>query len=303
MSILTTEDFINVGEWMESIAGFDNANRPTQTLKNKVLASVFLEPSTRTRLSFEAAMCRLGGKVITVADGKMSSAMKGETLYDTLMTVGQYADGIVVRNPEALGAPSRWANLPCPIINAGDGANHHPTQALLDAYTIWKHKGTLEYLKICVVGDLENSRAIRSFVDLMGRNASNVIFSFNSLEDKQLPKRFGASAQIHHLGNQEEFDHHLPEFDVLYLNRVQTERHLDRVDGLATLLFAGFAFGSFRLNLSHMSSLKRDALVMNPGPRLQELPPDFDNDPRVVFFEQARNGVAARMAVLSTVMQ
>lgn len=244
-------------------------------LSGKIMASVFLEPSTRTRLSFESAMLRLGGKVISIPEASGSSTSKGESLYDTIMTVSQYADYVVVRSSEPISnLRSALDRCPAHIINAGDGSNEHPTQALLDAYTIWKHFGDKQ-LVATVIGDLQKSRTLRSFVEVMGRK--NHVCQYDS---------------VHCSWTKDEVEYTLRSSDVIYLNRFQKERYRSEYNKYDD------HFGQFSLNQEHLDLMKKDAIIMNPGPRRQELPAALDVDPRVVFFEQARNGVFARMALL-----
>lgn len=291
---LAEVDLLNICRNAEGCDGVlksqDLRGVPYTVLEGKVMATLFFEPSTRTRLSFESAMVRMGGQVISVAERNSTSDAKGEHFLDTIQTVAQYADVIIARTPDPISedVKNQFRQLPCTYINAGDGKNEHPTQALLDYYTIRKYKGVMDQHKICIVGDLQNSRTINSFVEVMGRYPGNVIFTYNSVDNsKELPRNREPLAPIHHLEDEDQFNHFLSEYDVIYLNRVQRERHeSDEV------------LCQFQLKRSHLESLKRDALVLNPGPRLKELPRDLDFDHRIKFFEQARNGMLVRMSIL-----
>jgi len=237
-------------------------------LQGKVMATLFFEPSTRTRLSFESAMIKLGGSVITAND-ESSSLMKGESISDTIRTVSEYADVIVVRCNKPV---SEWGSCSCPIINAGDGKNNHPTQALLDAYTI-NCKHIPRNLKIGISGDMQNSRTINSFYDLL--TMDNQIFPYDSTQQTS-----GSFLCL------KDFERMLPELHVLYLNRIQKERHEIVPEN------------TFVLSEEHLASMREDAIILNPGPRREELPDHALSDPRVKFWEQVKNGLYIRMALL-----
>lgn len=270
---------------------FDSASKLEKNyddfLNGKIMATVFLEPSTRTRLSFESAMLRLGGKVISCSDLASSSVAKGETVYDTIMTVSQYADVVVVRSPMPINPHVKF---PVPVINAGDGSCNHPTQALLDAYTIWKIHGKIDNLKIGIAGDLRGSRTIHSLVELLKhRNDLNLLDTMDC--QNKLPEEVLCGSPTYH--NEFDFDKIIPELDVLYTNRIQIERH--KVEHHPRPVFS--------IDDRRMRLLSENAIVMNPGPRREELPEKFDEDPRVVFFKQARNGVYIRMALLKYIFE
>lgn len=249
------------------------------------MATVFLEPSTRTRLSFETAMLKLGGKVISIPEPNGSSRAKGETLYDTVATVAQYADIVVVRSSEPISEWGQvWSKTKL-LINAGDGNGQHPTQAIADLYTIWKRFGRISKLRIGIVGDLEDSRTIHSLTDILRlRPQTNEVFLLNTTQnDYHYPFDFDGN---HILKSCEELEELLPTLDVLYTNRVQEERKLQ------------VSAPKFFMTREHLAAMKPNAIVMNPGPRREELHRLLDDDPKIVFFEQARNGLYARMALL-----
>lgn len=261
---------------------FENGDKDN-CMSGKIMSTLFFEPSTRTKLSFESAMIRLGGNCIS-ADSKGSSILKGESMNDTIMTVSQYSDVIVIRTSDNA---DHWydKDIKCNshIINAGNGGSDHPTQALLDAYTIWKRNFNLnKKLKIAIVGDLEQSRTISSFIEIMSRYSSK-FYLFNSTSHPS--KRYENLKNVQFLDNVG-FENILPHVDVLYTNRVQKERWSLDVSK------------NFVLTHEHLDSLNKKALIMNPGPRKEELPAEFDSDKRVVFFEQAKNGMFIRMALL-----
>ena len=266
-------------------------------LAGRILATLFYEPSTRTRMSFESAMFRLGGQVITAEDAaESSSAAKGETIEDTIRIVESYADAIVIRHPMA-GASDRAASVASvPIINAGDGAHEHPTQALLDLFTIHQELGRIDGLTVALVGDLRYGRAPRSLAMLLTRTqGSRVILTapngIGMADDVLTSLRDGGVAtevepdlmQATHAA------------DVVYLTRVQKERFPSAAEYDA-------ARGSYRFGPQHLDALREDAIIMHPLPRVDEIDPSVDADPRAVYFRQARNGVYVRMALLNALL-
>lgn len=293
MHVLTSADLSDstLKELFISASDFEAGVSATQSpLKGRIMATLFLEPSTRTRLSFESAMLRLGGSVISCPDGKGSSATKGETDYDSILTVANYADVVVVRTPSDwpdlnVRTPANYPAIHVDIINAGDGSNHHPTQALTDAFTIWRRFGRLDNLTIGVAGDLLKSRTIHSFVQLMGRYKSNMIILLDTVDGEQtLPEPPDCP---HTYANTLGFYEFFPDMNVVYTNRIQRERHNYLIWN-----------SNFSLSKSLLNRLPHESIVLNPGPRRDELPAELDVDPKVVFFQQARNGVFARMALL-----
>jgi len=241
---------------------YDNITQ--NILKGKILASIFYEPSTRTRLSFESAMLRMGGQVITSENAAQdSSAKKGESLEDAIQVIGGYADVIVLRHPEKGSAERAAQASSVPVINAGDGSGEHPTQALLDLYTIHKELGKIDGLHIAVIGDLQHSRTIHSFLELL-KVYSDIKVST------------------------EDFDSILPQVDVLYMNRVQKER-LAKGDN---------EHSPYTLDASALKKLSKKAIIMHPLPRVDEIATSVDKDPRAAYFRQAENGLYVRMALL-----
>ena len=261
-----------------------------QPLRGRVIATLFYESSTRTRLSFESAILRLGGSVLSTDNaGEVLSAIKGESLEDTIKIVGGYADAIVLRHYEA-GAAARAAKVSnVPIINAGDGTGEHPTQALLDLYTLLQHKPNLDGVVIGVAGDLLGSRTLHSF--LMILKTFPVRFRLIAPPGFELPEEYRTMLDGAGINYQADSDilRHLPDLDVLYINRWQTERYKDVPDppkGPA-------------LTVADLRVMKPDAIIMNPLPRISELDTAIDEDPRAIYFEQAKNGLYVRMALLS----
>jgi aspartate carbamoyltransferase catalytic subunit len=269
-----------------------------QRLGGRIMATLFYEPSTRTRLSFESAMLRLGGSVTgTEAAHEFSSAIKGESIEDTVRMVEHYADVIVLRHDQAGAAQRAAAVASVPIINAGDGPAEHPTQALLDVFTIESELGRLEDLHVVLCGDLRYGRTARSLVLLLSQYPK-VRLSFVAppvvqmggdilalLDDRGVP--YSVTGDLAGVA---------PTADVLYQTRIQKERFEDPAE------FAQ-ARGGTRVDAAVMALLPANAIVMHPLPRVDEITPDVDRDPRAAYFRQARNGVAVRMALLDMVLQ
>ncbi len=265
-------------------------------LKDKIIATLFYEPSTRTRLSFETAVLRLGGKVITTENAKdFSSAVKGETIEDTARILSSYADAIVIRHYEEGSAKIASSVSKIPVINAGDGKGQHPTQALLDIYTIYKEFGRLDGLKIALVGDLASGRTARSLCYLLGKFPRNEVI-FLSPEHLKMKEDIKEYLTKHGVSFREEknLDEVLPEVDVVYMTRIQKER--------ITLDEYNNAKGKYVINSNNIGLLKKDSRILHPLPKIDEinLPVEVEQkDPRVAYFRQAENGLYIRMALLA----
>jgi aspartate carbamoyltransferase catalytic subunit len=256
-----------------------------------VLATLFYEPSTRTRLSFESAMLRLGGKVISTENAAaMSSAVKGETLQDTIRIVSGYSDVIALRHHEQGSAALAAEVSPVPVINAGDGAGEHPTQALLDAYLIWQRRGSLDGLTVTFVGDLRYGRTVHSLALLL-THFQNTRLRLVAPDVLQLPEdlRHDLEQQGVSIDRGKDLAHAASGSDVLYVTRIQTERLPRDMDTTAS---------AYQVTPAVLSELPASALIMHPLPRVQELPAAIDQDPRAAYFEQARGGLFVRMALL-----
>jgi aspartate carbamoyltransferase catalytic subunit len=275
----------------------DDPHRAAGRLQGRIMAALFYEPSTRTRLSFESAMLRLGGRTMGTDNAKeFSSAAKGETLEDTIRIVAGYADAIVLRHPEEGAARRAAAVSDVPVINAGDGKGQHPTQALLDVYTIRDELGRLDGVRVAMVGDLANGRTVRSLAYLLSRYR-DVRITFVA------PPQVAMGADIkQHLDEsgvvwQETagLDEVLPEVDVVYQTRIQKERFED--PALYELVR-----GTYLIGRAEMERMRSDAILMHPLPRVDEISPAIDADPRAAYFRQARNGVQIRMALLDLVL-
>jgi aspartate carbamoyltransferase catalytic subunit len=264
-------------------------------LKGKILATLFFEPSTRTRLSFEAAMQRLGGGVISMGSVEGSSVAKGETLVDTAQTVAQYADVIVVRHPRIGSAKEVADAVSIPVINAGDGAGQHPTQALLDLYTIRKELGTLRNLSIALVGDLKNGRTVHALVEVLSHHA--VHFYFVAPNPLRMPGEITERMKEKGCEVIETDDLALAasKSDLIYMTRIQKERFADVSEYEKVK-------GSYVLNREFLERLKKRVTILHPLPRVDEINPDVDAYPGAAYFRQMRNGVFVRMALLAMVL-
>jgi len=273
-----------------------NGSREFRTLlQGKTLTTAFFEPSTRTRLSFEAAMLRIGGQVSSIQYGRSSSSEKGESLQDMGRILSGYADIVAVRHPGngSVAAFASTANVP--VINAGDGANQHPTQALLDLYTILLEKRSLDGLTIGFIGDLKYSRTVHSLLSLLQHY--HVTFQFISHPLLALPDSIKTSLAEGGQSFQEsgELGKALAELDVLYVTRVQKERFADALEYEQ-------ANRNYQLNRGTLRLSKPDLILLHPLPRLQEIHPELDSDPRAKYFRQAQNGVYVRMALLALLL-
>jgi aspartate carbamoyltransferase catalytic subunit len=264
--------------------------------KGKILAVLFFEPSTRTRFSFETAMLRLGGKVIGNVDMmNTSSCVKLESLYDTGKVVSQMADVIVMRHSRSGSVAELAKGSDVPVINAGDGSCEHPTQALLDLYTIWKEKGSLDGLTVGMVGDLKYGRVPHSQCELLKHFSGKFIF----VSPKALQMPAEIVSDLKNSGCEVSFGEKLQDFigkmDVISMTRVQKERFSSEAE------YKKYA-GSYVLDNKLMKKAKSDAIVIHPLPRVEEIAVEVDSDPRAKYFEQVRNGVALRMALLKKVL-
>lgn len=293
--IVSTDQFNNVQVLNELFEAVDHVQTLSATerlslLPHKLLATIFFEPSTRTRLSFETAMYRLGGQVISSESaGISSSGTKGETIEDTIRTLGAYADAIVLRHPER-GSVAKAAEVSSvPVINAGDGAGEHPTQALLDLYTLSTHLGrSLHGKTIALVGDLLYGRTVHSFIKLLSLY-KHVRIILVSPRELKIPSEYKPSEVAW-----EEVDNFSAigdQVDALYVTRIQKERFLDQ--STYTKLQR-----SYVVNKATLKILKPNGIIMHPLPRVGEISPEVDTDPRAMYFEQIRNGVFVRMALL-----
>ncbi len=272
----------------------DSPSDYTDRCRGKLMATLFYEPSTRTRLSFEAAMLRLGGGVISVASAKSSSVSKGESLGDTIRTVGGYADLIVMRHPKEGAALLAAEYSPVPLINGGDGAREHPTQTLTDLFTIHRFKGRFDGLTVAFCGDLRYGRTVHSLVKALARY-SGVKFILISPSELRLPERIvrevneiNPEATLQETTSMEDG---LESADVLYMTRIQKERFFNEEDYIRLR-------DTYILTEDKLRAASEEMIVMHPLPRVTEIDYAIDADPRAVYFEQARLGMFARMALI-----
>ena len=274
-----------------------NPKKYADVCRGKKLATLFFEPSTRTRLSFEAAMLELGGSVLGFSEASSSSAAKGESVADTTRVVGCYADIIAMRHPKE-GAPvvaARRAGVP--IINAGDGAHNHPTQTLTDLLTIWRCKKTFNGLTIGLCGDLKFGRTVHSLVGAMARY-TGIKFIFIAPEELRFPRYIiedeleSRGIEYKEVATMEEV---MPELDVLYMTRVQRERFFNEADYIRLK-------DTYILDPEKLRTAKADMSILHPLPRVNEISPKVDDDPRAVYFKQVRNGRFVRMALIHTLL-
>lgn len=287
---LTNDEIMDI---IELARKFESMSRPPKLLEGYVLSNLFFEPSTRTRLSFEVAMLRLGGKVIGFSTIEGTSIMKGENLSDTIRVVDGYADVIVIRHPSE-GAARLAANIAeHPVINAGDGAGQHPTQTLLDLYTIWKEFGRLD-VDVALIGDLKYGRTVHSLARALARFGAKI--RLVSPESLRMPEhvirdiKVGTEITLHN-----SIEEVLGTTDVYYVTRIQKERFPDPNEYRRVA-------GSYRIDLSIVNRMKDNAIIMHPLPRVDEIAHEVDLSPKARYFQQSKNGVVVRMAILCKVL-
>ncbi len=261
-------------------------------LEGKVVASLFFEPSTRTRLSFETAVKRLGARVIGFSDTANTSLSKGETLKDTIKMVSNYVDLIVMRHP--LEGSSRYASevASVPVVNAGDGANQHPSQTLLDLYSILQTQGRLDNLTINMVGDLKYGRTTHSLLQAM--SLFNPRFVFTAPEELKMPQEYKTFLDLHGIRYTEtsSFEEYLNDCDILYMTRVQQERFSDPIEYERVK-------DVYRLTASMLGHVRPNMKILHPLPRVGEIAQDVDETPYAYYFKQAENGLYVRMAIIA----
>jgi len=283
--------FVKAGEIEKKQADY------RELCRGKILATLFFEPSTRTRLSFEAAMLRLGGSCLGFAEPGSSSVAKGECLADTVRTVACYADVIVMRNPKEGAAllASRYSEVP--VINAGDGGHHHPTQTLTDLLTIRQLKGKIGNLTVGFCGDLKFGRTVHSLVEALSRYPG-IKMVFISPKELIIPEFLKTQA----LGKNnipfmetDSIDKVMGDLDILYMTRVQRERFFNEEDYIRLK-------DSYIINAEKISYAKKDMMILHPLPRVNEIDLEVDSDPRAMYFKQAKNGMFVRMALLSSIL-
>lgn len=294
-------DVITVGDFQrdEILFLLDAADRFEKghgtPLAGRVIATLFFEPSTRTRLSFEAAIGRLGGHAIGFAEGGVSSQSKGESLSDTVRVVEGYSDLLLIRHPREGAARLAAEYVDCPVVNCGDGAHQHPTQTFLDLYTIRREVGRLDNLEVVFAGDLRYGRAVHSLVTVLALFDARITLvspGFLRLPEEQLEalESLGVSYR-----ETESLEEALPDADVLYMTRVQRERFTDPLE------YERFK-DAYRLDLETLTHAREDLAILHPLPRVTEIAPEVDNKPHAAYFRQAHYGVAVRKALLALLL-
>jgi len=295
------EAVLSLADRME---GMVKSGRPDSTLLlspkdgKRIIATLFYEPSTRTRLSFESAMIRLGGQVLgTESASQFSSAIKGETLADSIRIVSNYVDAIVIRHPREGSARAASEVASVPVINAGDGVGQHPTQALLDMYTIRKETGRLDNLRIGMVGDLLYGRTVHSLTYLLSQR-KGIEMIFISPEQLKMPQdimEYLTDEKGMRVRETTELKEAAGEVDILYVTRIQKERFrsLEEYNKLK---------GCYIINREILNLMNKDAVIMHPLPRVDEISPEVDSDPRAAYFREAENGLYVRMALLKMII-
>lgn len=274
-----------------------NPEKFSEVCKGKLMASLFYEPSTRTRLSFESAMYRLGGEVVGFSEPGSSSVTKGESIADTIRTVSCYTDIAVMRHPKE-GAPrvaSMYSEIP--VINAGDGGHQHPTQTLTDLLTIKKAKGEIKNLTIGCCGDLKFGRTVHSLIKALSRY-ENIKFILISPDELKIPDYIKKQILLKNRIKFEEvesLEENIGRLDILYMTRVQKERFFNEEDYVRLK-------DSYILNKEKMKNAKKDMIILHPLPRVNEIDYEIDNDPRAYYFKQAKNGMFVRMALIAKLL-
>jgi len=280
---------LNISHSMEPVAA-----KGSDMLKGKILANLFFEPSTRTRLSFEAAMLKLGGSTIGFAEAEIASVRKGENLADTIRTVENYADIIALRHPLEGAAKLAAEFSKIPILNAGSGAEEHPTQAFMDLYTLQKEKGKIDGLKIALVGDLRYGRTVHSLAYALSLyNIELYLISPESLRMRhEVIRAIQNKISIIEDTNLEKI---IPQIDVLYVTRIQKERFPDAAEYAKVK-------GIYKIDLKTLKSAKKDLIILHPLPRVDEIAAEVDSTPQARYFQQVWNGIVVRMALLALVL-
>ena len=295
--IISIEDFsreessyiLDISRSMEPIA-----QKGSDMLAGKILATLFFEPSTRTRLSFEAAMLKLGGSTIGFAEAEIASVKKGENLADTVRTVENYADAIALRHPLEGSAKLAAEFSRVPIINAGSGSEEHPTQALIDLYTIRKEKGKIDGLKIALVGDLRYGRTVHSLAYALA--PYKIELYLVSPESLRMRREVLETIQGKIVVCEDStLDKIIPQIDVLYVTRIQKERFPDAAEYAEVK-------GTYRIDLETLKRAKRDLIILHPLPRVDEIATEVDSTPQARYFQQVWNGIVVRMALLGLVL-
>lgn len=291
MDDLTNEEIISILDDAETLLPVAKGETYLPLLQGKILGNLFFEPSTRTRMSFETAMKRLGGDVVNLGDVKTSSVVKGETLFDTIQMVDGYTDIIAMRHPRQGAAQYASDSANVPIMNGGDGAGHHPTQTMLDLFTIRQAHGRLDGLNVVLAGDLRYGRTVHSLSHALVRFGCNVTFA--SPESLRMPEEIVNDLKAHGAEVIETTNllEQINNADVIYMTRIQKERFPDEDE------YAKVA-GAYKLHARDLDGAKENMIIMHPLPRVDEIHPSVDSTRHACYFEQAFNGVVARMSLM-----
>lgn len=293
---LTKEDLLEIIELAEKIV--KSPNDFSNSCEGKLLGTLFFEPSTRTRLSFESAMSRLGGKVIGFSDSKASSSQKGESLRDTVRTVSQYADIIAMRHPQEGAAKLASTTADCPLINAGDGGHQHPTQTLTDILTMTLYKKRLTNLKIGICGDLKYGRTVHSLLKVMSMFDGNE-YVLISPDELKIPGYFKQQVlDTNNIKYREclNLEDEIDDLDILYMTRIQKERFYSLQKYIRLK-------DSYVLDKKKLENAKKDLAILHPLPRVSEISTDVDDDPRALYFKQVKCGMYVRMALILKLLE
>ncbi len=293
---LSVEEIYSILDKAEEMIPIARGERTSKLLGGNILASLFFEPSTRTRLSFETAMHRLGGDVITIAGSEGTSLIKGETLADTVRMAEAYSDVIAMRHPREGAARLSATFSSVPIINGGDGAGQHPTQTLLDLFTMRAEVGDISKLHVTIIGDLRHGRTVHSLSRALGRLGAEM--TFVAPDSIQMPEDIlkDLTALDAPFKLSSELSEHIPGTDVLYVTRIQKERFVEEEEYLKVA-------GTYRVDPDVIKEAKKSMIVLHPLPRVDEIDPLIDSTPHAKYFIQAFNGVPIRMALLSLVLE
>ena len=296
MDDLTNDEILSILDDAERLLPIARGEAYLPLLQGKILGNLFFEPSTRTRMSFETAMKRLGGDVVNLGDVKTSSVVKGETLYDTIQMVDGYTDIIAMRHPRQGAAQYAQDSAEVPVLNGGDGAGHHPTQTMLDLFTIRQAHGRLEGLKVVLAGDLRYGRTVHSLSHALTRFGCELIFA--SPDVLRMPGEIVEDLSSHGATIVETNDllGSIDTADVVYMTRIQKERFADEDEYTKVA-------GAYKLHASNLDGVKESMIIMHPLPRVDEIHPSVDSTRHARYFEQAFNGVVARMALLCRLLE
>ena len=291
MDDLTNEQIINILDDATRLLPVAKGELYLPLLQGRILGNLFFEPSTRTRMSFETAMKRLGGEVVNLGDVKNSSVVKGETLFDTIQMVDGYTDIIAMRHPRQGAAQYAQDSASVPIMNGGDGAGHHPTQTMLDLFTIRQAHGTLEGLRVVLAGDLRYGRTVHSLSHALTRFGCELIFASPDL--LKMPSEIVSDLREHGASVVETDDllGSINDADVVYMTRIQKERFADEDEYTRCA-------GAYKLHADHLGDVKSEMIIMHPLPRVDEIHASVDSTRHACYFNQAFNGVVARMALI-----